>query len=151
MADFETVAVRAIAANSTWPLRAAVLWPEKEAGPSCLIEGDEAPETLHMGAFVAEELCAIGTFMQQQHPELPSGVSYRLRAMGTLKSAQGKGLGSQLVETGLDILSERGCDVVWCDARHVALGFYARLGWDVVGPSYQVPLRGPHRLAWRRI
>ncbi len=45
-----------------------------------------------------------------------------------------------LLEGAITALSDQGCTLVWADARHVALGFYARLNWDVVGPTYEVPL-----------
>ena len=48
-------------------------------------------------------------------------------------------------------LKKKSVPGVWADARHAALGFYACLDWDVIGPSYEVPKRGLHRLVCIRI
>ena len=151
MAGLITYKFSRITQEETWPLRAAVLWPEKEPGPSCRIPTDDLPETVHFGVQSDGEWVSIGSFIPETHPELPASVHYRLRAMATHKSHRQRGVGRMLIEGAISALSEKNCSVVWADARHVALGFYARLDWDVMGPTYDVPLRGPHRLVWRRI
>ena len=137
--------------KETWPLRAAVLWPEKSAGPGCELPSDTADGTVHFGVFQGAELISIASFSRQSHDALPDEVSYRLRAMATTKTSRNSGAGRLVIDGAIRALQRMGVEGVWADARHVALGFYARLGWDVVGPTYEVPLRGPHRLVWRRI
>ena len=151
MAGLITYKFSRITQEETWPLRAAVLWPEKEPGPSCRIPTDDLPETVHFGVQSDGEWVSIGSFVLETHPELPPSVHYRLRAMATHEAHRQRGVGRMLIEGAISALSEKNCSVVWADARHVALGFYARLDWDVMGPTYEVPLRGPHRLVWRRI
>ena len=137
--------------EETWPLRAAVLWPEKVAGPLCALPDDEAQGVFHVGGLLDGEVCSIATFMPQCHPFLDEQISYRLRAMATHPDHRGKALGRGTIACALAELDAMGCGGVWADARHVALGFYACLGWEVTGPSYEVPLRGLHRLVWRRL
>lgn len=137
--------------EETWPIRASVLWPEKEAGPDCFLQGDDDTDTFHLGAWRSGELVSIATFMRLEQPEYPGISAFRLRAMGTVLESRGIGVGRAVIEKGLEILSGKICDRVWCDARHVALGFYARLDWDVTGATYSVPHRGPHRRASRSI
>ena len=151
MAEMTSYRFCEISANDTWLLRAGVLWPEKEPGPSCHLPSDSRHDTFHYGVLSAEEVVSIGSFVREDHPELPTLKHYRLRAMATHKNHRQQGAGRMLLEGAIKALSDQGCTLVWADARHVALGFYARLNWDVVGPTYQVPLRGPHRLVWRRI
>ena len=136
--------------EDTWALRAAVLWPEKKAGPDCALPVDNASGVFHVGARVAGQVVCTSTFMPDRHPGLPREITYRLRAMATHPDHRDQGLGRVVLEYAMRDLEEMGCEGVWADARHVALGFYAGLGWDVTGPSYEVTLRGLHRLVWRR-
>jgi predicted N-acetyltransferase YhbS len=136
--------------SETWPLRARVLWPEKEPGEACRLAVDDQAGVLHFGIRRQGEVVAIGSFIPQTHPEL-AAVNYRLRAMATDLSCRNMGLGRMLIEGALEVLKSMQVNGVWADARHGALGFYARLDWDVTGASYDVPKRGRHRLVWVRI
>lgn len=136
--------------EDTWALRAAVLWPEKEPGIQCALPVDLDAGVFHLGARKHGEVICIATFMPDRHPALGPEIDYRLRAMATHSDHRGRGVGRQILEHGITELREHGIDGVWADARHAALGFYASLGWEVTGPSYEVTLRGLHRLVWRR-
>ena len=143
-------AIGRILPHETWALRAAVLWPEKKEGPECAMSMDGDSGVFHVGARIAGQVVCTSTFMPDRHPGLPEEISYRLRAMATHPEHRNQGLGKVVLEHALRDLEEMGCGGVWADARHIALGFYACLGWDVSGPSYEVTLRGLHRLVWRR-
>lgn len=136
--------------EQTWGLRGAVLWPEKTGGEDCAMSVDHDPGVFHMGALSEGVPVCIATFMPQTHADLPAEIDHRLRAMATHPDHRKHGLGRQVLEAALKELEKGGHGGVWADARHVALGFYACLGWDVTGPSYEVHLRGLHRLVWRR-
>jgi predicted GNAT family N-acyltransferase len=136
--------------RETWPLRAAILWPEKEVGPGCELDVDAAEGALHFGIKQDDLVVCVGSFLPQVHPE-NSELTYRLRAMATSASHRKKGLGRMLIEGALAELMKVQVKGVWADARHAALGFYARLDWEVSGPTYEVTNRGLHRLVWVRI
>ena len=143
--------VRRILPNQTWSLRSAVLWPEKSPDSACAMEVDDAPGVLHFGVLNQGEVLAIGTFMPQQHPDLEAEIGMRLRAMATHPDHRERGLGRMLIRHAEGQLREAGEGGIWADARKVALGFYAGLEWEVTGPFYEVPKRGPHRLVWTRL
>ena len=151
MGDAAPLEVRLIAPEDTWEIRAAVLWPEKTPGPDCELPSDRSEGAFHVGAFSAGTLVSVGSFSEQSHPDLASGLAYRLRAMGTSGSGRGLGAGTAVVERALSELQRRNAAFLWCDARHAAVGFYARIGFEITGPSYRVPKRGLHRMAWRSI
>lgn len=134
--------------QETWPLRSAVLWPEKQPDATCSLPVDDEPGVFHLGVMSNGLVVGIGTFMPQRHPDLPDSVEHRLRAMATHPEHRGQGVGRMLIRHAEWQLREAGFGGVWADARKVALGFYASLGWDVSGPFYVVPKRGPHRLVW---
>ena len=146
----EEYVVRQVLPQDTWALRSAVILPEKRAGPECRMDVDDAPGVLHFGVFFGSALVSVGTFMPQPHPDLPEKVGYRLRAMATHPEHRGRGCGRRLIRQAEAELARLGQGGIWADARKVALGFYAGLGWDVSGPFYEVPKRGPHRLVHTR-
>ena len=41
-------------------------------------------------------------------------------------------------------MAARGGDLVWCDARVTAAGFYERMGFATVTAPYDKPPIGPH-------
>jgi ribosomal protein S18 acetylase RimI-like enzyme len=64
--------------------------------------------------------------------------------MATDPAVRGSGAGRALVVEGLARVAARGGDLVWCDARVAAAGFYERMGFTVVTTEYDKPGIGPH-------
>jgi ribosomal protein S18 acetylase RimI-like enzyme len=71
--------------------------------------------------------------------------------MAIIEELRGAGLGRAVLERCLDHARERGARVVWCNARTGAIGFYERLGFEVVSEVFDVPVIGPHVRMARRI
>ncbi len=69
---------------------------------------------------------------------------WQLRGMATTPEVRGLGAGRALVAEGLARVAARGGDLVWCDARSTAAGFYERMGFTVVTGEYDKPGVGPH-------
>jgi ribosomal protein S18 acetylase RimI-like enzyme len=55
-----------------------------------------------------------------------------------------------LVEQALSIVESSGYDVLWCDAREVALGFYEQLGFERIDEWYDIPNIGKHQFMYYR-
>lgn len=108
------------------------------------VDGEEG--VFHLGVIHNGLVVGIGTFMPEKHQNLPAFIDHRLRAMATHPEYRGQGVGRMLIRHAEAELREAGVGGIWADARKVALGFYASLEWDVTGPFYEVPNRGPHRL-----
>jgi len=66
------------------------------------------------------------------------GASWQLRAMVTDPAVRGTGLGRLLVEAAVDHVATHGGDMIWCNARVTAQGFYARLGFRSVTERFVV-------------
>jgi predicted GNAT family N-acyltransferase len=64
--------------------------------------------------------------------------------MATEAAVRGTGAGQALLDDGLARVAARGGDLVWCDARVTAAGFYERAGFTVVTEPYDKPGLGPH-------
>jgi len=65
--------------------------------------------------------------------------------MATDPRVRGLGVGRALVADGLIRLTARSAQLVWCDARKAAVGFYERIGFTVVTEEYDLRPVGPHR------
>lgn len=157
-----SVAVHRIPAVGTRELRHRVLWPHKLSPEACVIDIDEAEGAIHLGAFVGSDVLwgievpgfsgrlvgACSLFDQHcDRVAVPwgQGRDLRLRVMGTLPEVRGWGAGAALVRHAAMEVRAQGRDVLWCDAREVAYGFYERMGFVYLNDTYNIPDIGPHR------
>jgi len=143
--------VRYINRDEAKPLRYKVLWPHLPSEESCIIDIDLREDAFHLGTFDGDRLIAIGSFFQMNSPKLEARNPYRLRAMASDPQYRGKGGGRILIETALSILKNKQVDVLWCDARIVAVPFYQSLQFDSLEEVYDIPLIGPHRFMWKLV
>lgn len=140
-----------ISAEETYPLRLKVLWPHKNSLNECGIDVDDLSGTFHVGAFKNGELVSIGTFLIQKNEKFKEKIQYRLRAMATSPVVRGENFGKKIIDFALEELQNRKVELLWCDAREFALGFYEKMGFTVVGDFYDVPKIGPHKLMYKKI
>jgi GNAT superfamily N-acetyltransferase len=127
-------------------LRHAVLRPGLPA-ESAVFDGDEAPATRHYGAFADGGVVGCLSFMRNDR----GGPAHQLRGMATADAARGMGIGRALLEFADEALvAATGVRGLWCNARVESIGFYERVGWDVVSEVFDVPGVGPHRVMVRR-
>jgi predicted GNAT family N-acyltransferase len=136
------VTVDEVAPEITYPLRAAVLRPD---GGEITWAGDEDPATFHLAARTGERVVGVVRFSPAACPWRPEARSpWQLRGMATDAAVRGTGAGRLLVDDGLARVAARGGDLVWCDARVPAAGFYERMGFTVVTEPFDKPGIGPH-------
>jgi predicted GNAT family N-acyltransferase len=140
-----------ISSKQTYPLRLAVLWQHKNSLNECGLEIDDLESTFHVGAYKNEELVSIGTFLLQNNEKFKELKQYRLRAMATSPKVRGENFGKKIIEFAINELQNRKVELLWCDAREVALGFYEKMGFITVGDFYNVPQIGPHKLMYKKI
>ncbi|HLM06542.1 MAG TPA: GNAT family N-acetyltransferase [Blastococcus sp.] len=138
----EPVTVDEVPAELTYPLRGAVLRPD---GGEITWAGDEDPATFHLAARSGEQLVGVVRFSPGPCPWRPEArAPWQLRGMATDPAVRGGGAGRALVAEGLARVVARGGDLVWCDARVTAAGFYERMGFAVVTGEFDKPGIGPH-------
>ena len=135
------ITVEQVAAGVTYPLRGAVL----RVGRPVEIPGDDDPATVHLAARTAEgQVVGVVRFHPNRCPWVPAGAPWQLRGMATDPAVRGAGVGRLLVADGLARVAAAGGDLVWCDARQAAAGFYERMGFRVVAGPYDIDPIGPH-------
>lgn len=140
-----------ITSKETYPLRLTVLWQHKNSLNECGLDIDDLESTFHVGAYKNEELVSIGTFLLQKNEKFKEQKQYRLRAMATSPSVRGENFGKKIIEFAINELQKRNVELLWCDAREIALGFYEKMGFKTVGDFYNVPLIGKHKLMYKKI
>ncbi len=125
-------------------LRAEVLRPGLPIKSSYYSE-DTHQSTIHL-AFKASDnqLCSIATFIKESSPLFAEEHQYRLRGMATAKDHRKRGLGSSLLHEAFNILKEKEVNILWCNARVLAISFYKKLGFETIGEQFDIPRIGPH-------
>ena len=140
------VLLRPAALDEIIALRHAVLRPGLPL-ESAAFDGDEAPGTRHFGAFAGRAAVGCLSFMRCDR----DGEAHQLRGMATAAAVRGTGIGRALFHFADETLvAETRIRGLWCNARVESIGFYERLGWDVVSDVFDVPGVGPHRVMVRR-
>jgi GNAT superfamily N-acetyltransferase len=139
--------VRPITTEETWPLRLAVLRPGRPI-EAAQFPGDDAPTTRHFGAFRDAQLLGIASLYLAELRERPGSRALQLRGMATAPEVRGRGLGRALVHASVKFARESRAELLWCNARIVAVGFYRKLGFEIVGDEFEIPDVGPHLRMW---
>jgi GNAT superfamily N-acetyltransferase len=132
------VEIRRIAARDTTALRDAILRPGLPPGGS-IYPGDDAADTLHLGAFIGSTLAAVATLCREPMPGEQSTTLWRLRGMATLREYRGRGLGKELARRCLAYAAEQKGAIVWCTSRIATVPFYRTLGFIESGEPFRLP------------
>jgi GNAT superfamily N-acetyltransferase len=119
-------------------LRDRVLRAGAPAGGS-VYPGDDAPDTLQLGAFVDGRLAAAATVCREPMPAASDAGEWRLRGMATLEKFRGSGLGRQLAERCAAHVAERNGTLLWCSARIATVPFYLSAGFREQGETFRLP------------
>ncbi|MCC6400043.1 MAG: GNAT family N-acetyltransferase [Flavobacteriales bacterium] len=137
-----------IHARATWPLRQLVLRPGLPL-EACAFPHDEEADSFHLGAWADDALVGIASIYAEACAALPAAKPFRLRGMAVHPDRRGLGVGALLVVEALNAVRTADGDLLWCNARTSASGFYTRLGFAVVGEAFELPGIGPHHLMHR--
>ncbi len=130
------------------PLRHKVLWQHKLSADECVIDADFESTTFHIGAIKNDEVVGTSTFIADINKAFATSNQYRLRAMATSTRVRGQGIGKQMIEEGIKRLKQMNVELLWCDARLKATGFYKKMKFKVLGDIYNIPEIGPHQLMY---
>ncbi len=139
----KSIEVRSITAAETLPLRMSVLRPNRPVEIARFPE-DGFATTRHFGAFSGGNLLGIATLLRAALPEQPGELALQLRGMATAPEVRGKGFGRALLLACLAFARESDVPLLWCNARTSGVGFYRKLGFEIIGAEFQVPDVGPH-------
>ena len=137
------VEIKKVVAEDVRPLRHSELRKGQDFSTTSYIEDYEAG-TFHMACIVDEKIVTCASYYPEKSIKIKSNRAYRLRGMATDSQFQRKGYASDLMEESFKELKKRDCDMVWCNARLVAVDFYQSVGFKITGDLFDIAGIGPH-------
>ncbi len=146
--QFLMIDIKIIKAEETYAIRKEVL--RKNIELPFIFKGDLDKDTFHLGILLDHKLIGIVSFMKSVCKDL-KGNQYQLRGMATLDQFQGKGYGQQLIKFGSEVLKEKQMGLVWCNARVVAVNFYKKAGFKIIGKEFYIPKIGDHFVMFKKL
>ena len=142
--------VKQIDAKDTYSIRNQMLRPGLPES-TCHFEGDHDELTLHLGAYIDNQLASVASFYLQCNSSFCQEYQMQLRGMATLPQYQAKGLSSALLRTAFPLIKKNHINVLWCNARSGAVGFYQKSDFEKIGSEFNINGVGPHFLMFKQI
>lgn len=142
--------IKEIPALETFSVRQPVLRPGKSI-ESCHFEGDNLESTKHFGLFSNEKLAGIASLFEDSTPLLKEKSQFQLRGMAVLPEFQKQGLGEALVKHAENDALERSGKIMWFNAREIAVAFYKKLGYEIIGDSFNIADIGKHYVMYKKL
>ncbi|MGP3969236.1 GNAT family N-acetyltransferase [Streptomyces sp. 6N223] len=124
---------------------------------SAVFAEDADPATFHMAAYADDSsrgspaVLACITVFPDPPPGPAAGTAYRFRGMASAPEVRGQGYGAAVLEAATAEAAARGAELLWCNGRTVARGFYERQGFDVLGEEFVIEGVGPHFVFARKV
>ncbi len=142
--------IREIASGETYVVRHPVLRPGKPV-ETCRFDGDDLHSTTHFGLYENDQLAGVASLFQAKHPAFPDFRQFQLRGMAVLDDFQGMGFGQLLVEATEDKARRGAAEIIWFNAREIAVGFYERMGYKITGKPFEIGDIGLHYVMFKRM
>ena len=144
------VEINKVEAHHIRPLRHSELRKGKDFSTTSYMK-DKKEGTFHMACIVDKKIITCATFYAEESIKIKSKKAYRLRGMATDSNFQRKGYASALIRESFEELKKINCDIVWCNARLVAVDFYKSVGFKVIGDLFDIEGIGPHYYMYKEI
>ena len=141
--------IKSISSKETWPVRHPIL---RKGRPleDCRFENDDLNTTFHLGCFYKENLVGVATFLKNENPNF-KGSQYQLRGMAVLEDYQKKRVGEMLINQAAKQLTDDGIQILWFNAREIALSFYKNLNFQIKGDPFDIKSIGTHYLMYKKL
>ena len=138
--------------NSIRFLRCQILYPNLSVDMS-EYDGDLSEGTSHYGLFSdTKELIAVVSMFNQNFQHYPRDSAIRLRGMAVKNNIQGTGCGKRLLKEIVNIYRESSkFNLIWCNARESAIGFYKNFGFQIFHERFEIKGIGSHSHAYLRL
>lgn len=107
--------------------------------------GDREASSGHFAAYgngPIDRIVGVASVIEEPEPDGP-GV-WRLRGMAVDPAYRGMGVGVALLARVRDFVARSGGELIWCNARVSAEGFYRLAGFVTSGGPWNEPGIGPH-------
>lgn len=139
-----TIRTAVVPLEEIYDLRLQVLRPGKPRHAAAFPE-DTGPDTVHLAAYDGDAPHVLGclTLFPDDLPGTDAAAC-RFRGMATAPAARGRGYGTAVLRAAEAEAAVRGAELLWCNGRTEARGFYERQGFTAVGEEFPIEGVGPH-------
>ena len=140
--------IQKIASTETYPVRHIVLRAGKPI-ESCQFQGDELETTNHFGYYINNQIIGVISIFEINNKQFLVQKSFQIRGMAVLPSFQKQGIGEALVKESEKFCTTQKANLIWFNARTTAVGFYQKMGYEIVGSAFEINEVGPHFLMFK--
>lgn len=140
--------IKEIPALETFSVRHPVLRPGKNI-ETCHFDGDNLESTRHFGLFIDDELAGVASLFKSNSDLFQEKEQFQLRGMAVLEKFQKKGIGESLVKYAEENAKSRSGKLIWFNAREVAVRFYEKMGYQIIGESFDIGDIGKHFVMYK--
>ncbi len=145
-----TTEIHKVNAEIIRPLRHSELRKGEDFSTTSYLRDDDN-KTFHMACVKADKIVACATFYPEPSKKAKAANAYRLRGMATESYFQRRGYATDLMSVSFQELKIRNCDMLWCNARLVAVDFYKSMGFKIAGDLFEIEGIGPHYYMYKEI
>ena len=142
--------VKKVSAEKVRPLRYSELRKGQDFSTTSYLK-DYEKDTFHMACIVEGKIVTCATFYPEKSTKIKSENAYRLRGMATASNFKRKGYATDLMRESFKELKEKESDLLWCNARLVAVDFYESLEFKIIGEVFDIEGIGPHYYMYKEI
>ncbi len=145
-----SIIVRPISTSAVYAVRHPVLRHSKTI-ESCIFEGDELNTTMHFGIFSANELAGVASLFLKKSDLFSETHQFQLRGMAILQEFQNRGFGKLLLDYAEGFARDKSTELLWFNARILAVPFYKSCGYDSVGNAFNIGDIGEHYVMFKKL
>lgn len=120
------LSIEQIRPEHTWRLRLQILYPN-ETLQSMQMEQDN--HGYHFAAFKDNFIIAVVSLFKHER-------DWQFRKFAVADAAQGQGIGRDLLNHITTFVENENGELLWCNARLSAVGFYNKFGFSAVGEVF---------------
>lgn len=142
--------IQKITSTETYPVRHIVLRAGKPI-ESCQFDGDELVSTDHFGYYLNNQIIGVISLFEIDNSHFIAQKSFQIRGMAVLPTFQKQGVGEALVKEAEKFCTTQKADLIWFNARSTAVGFYQKMGYEIVGSEFEIKEVGPHFLMFKKL
>ncbi|MEN9326462.1 MAG: hypothetical protein RI943_883 [Bacteroidota bacterium] len=142
--------IQKITATETYPVRHIVLRAGKPI-ESCKFDGDELVSTHHFGYCLNNQIIGVISLFAIDNSHFITQKPFQIRGMAVLPTYQKQGIGEALVNEAEKFCTTQKADLIWFNARTTAVGFYKKMGYEIVGSEFEIKEVGPHFLMYKKL
>ncbi|OOQ60137.1 GNAT family N-acetyltransferase [Mucilaginibacter pedocola] len=120
------IIIEQVRPEHTWKLRHEVLYPNQKPNEMGMEEDNNG---YHFAAFKDKWIVAVVSLFKHES-------DWQFRKFAVAEEVQGQGLGAQLLQYITEFVEREQGELLWCNARLSAIGFYNKFGFSAVGEVF---------------